>query len=110
MEDPNAKFNAKNLKPLVGETFKISDAAGNTGKIKLFELNEDIVKGVECDSFSAVFTGPENQVTEQGVYHVAHDGIGSFDLMVSPNSKTECEIVIARLKGEAAKSIEKMMT
>lgn len=109
MEDPNAKFNVENLKPLVGEVFKVSDPSGNTGEITLSALNEDVVKGVECESFTAVFTGPENQLCQQGVYQVAHDAIGAFDLLVSPNSPTESEIVIARLKGEAAKRVENMM-
>ncbi|WP_321491908.1 DUF6916 family protein [uncultured Desulfobacter sp.] len=107
MENPNEKFNAENLKPLLGDMFKISDASGNSGEIKLSKLNEGVVKGIECDSFAALFTGPENQICEQGIYRVAHDAIGSFDLMVSPKSPKECEIIISRLTGDAVKLIEK---
>ena len=110
MEDPNVNFNAENLRPLVGESFRISDASGNTGKVILSELNEDVVKGVECDSFTAVFTGPENQLRQQGMYQVAHDAIGVFELLMSPNSPIESEVVIARLKGEAGRRVETMIT
>lgn len=106
MKDPNAKFNAEKLKPLVGKTFKITDASGKSSEMELAELNEDIVKGIECESFAAVFKGEESQVCEQGLYHVAHDDVGSFQLMISPNSTTECEVVVSRLTGDAADALE----
>lgn len=106
MKDHNADFNAENLKPLVGESFSMTDAAGNKTELELSELKEGVIKGVECESFSAVFKGEENKVPEQGLYHVAHDKVGSFQMLVSPNNTKECEVVVSRLKGEALESME----
>lgn len=110
MKDPKADFNAENLKPLVGAVFKITDSAGNQVEMTLSELNEDIVQGIECESFSAVFKGEKDSVGEQGLYHVAHEGVGSFQLMLSPNTDSECEAVISRLKGAAAEELENPST
>jgi len=99
MTEPSKDFRLSILKPLVGELFKVTDAEGGVVNLELSELEEDVIKGFEGESFIASFKGEENALPpEGGIYQIEHEKIGCCEVMLSPSSATICDVVISRLK------------
>ncbi|MBL4829757.1 MAG: hypothetical protein JKY55_07715 [Aliivibrio sp.] len=98
MTDPNKDFCLSILKPLVGELFKVTDVEGGVVNLWLSELEEDVIKGFEGESFIASFKGEENALPPEGTCQIEHEKIGCCEVMLSPSSATICHVVISRLK------------
>lgn len=97
MMESHREFNLKNLKPLIGELFNVTDTNGVVIQLELIELEEDIIKGFDGESFIACFKGKVSELASEGSYQVEHEKVGMHELMFSPRSETICDVVISRL-------------
>lgn len=93
----NENFTQDALIPLIGQNFTAKDQNDNSVELTLIEVNEYHIKGVDAESFSAIFTHEENSILDCSNYCIQHNAIGECNLCISLNSATECEIVINRL-------------
>jgi hypothetical protein len=67
---------------LVNSTFRLHTAEGDLA-MRLVEFEEGRAS-TEYEQFSLIFSADEGAPPEQGVYHVEHNEVGSFDLFLVP--------------------------
>lgn len=94
----NTNFNPDKLKPLIGETFTATDAEGGQVQVRLHEVEENVIKGFDGESFIVDFQSEANAIALEGNYQVEHPEVGQIELLLSPSGETRCEAVVSRLK------------
>ena len=98
MTNINNSFTPQILKPLIGDSFKVTDAEANIVNLELIEVEEDVIKGFDGISFIASFKGDADTLPAEGIYQIEHENMGNCELMLSPSSENICDVVISRMR------------
>ena len=70
----------------LGSKFLLQLEGSDSAELELVEVSE-LGKGPHQEMFSAVFRCPSETVWPQGIYHLAHERMGEFDLFLVPTNK-----------------------
>jgi hypothetical protein len=90
--DPTAtRMTSAAFAACLNSTFQLQNADTSALPLKLVELKDRVpskhqnaaaAQGKEC--FSLAFTAPNHQALKQNTYRLEHEGLGKFDLFISP--------------------------
>jgi hypothetical protein len=96
-----ADFTLETFLPLVRTTFQVRAAEDRCVSLVLLEATGH---GPDGNPFVLRFGGPADEFLPQGTYAFEHDGLGAFDLFVSPSSRTAdgftTEAVFNQIRGQ----------
>ena len=83
------RFRRQTFEPLLGGTFRLQGAEGETLDLKLVQIRETPKPAEDFECFSLLFKGPPDRTFEQGLVFLKHETAGEFHLFLVPVDRDE---------------------